>query len=175
MPRHDPIADQLFELDEHMRPLVEKGLMKPLSAQELKNLYQQRVQSLQGPGGGLATIPSGINLPIAGFQGSTMFNNQAGTSPMIPPALQMGQRTANPSMFEKLDAYGQPMGPPTQTQGWFPGPRDPFLMAQGGQPAQPLGGGGRGFNTTIQIGEDGQVSGINLKRAMQKRFRGQNG
>ena len=158
MVRYDPVADRLFDLDERLRPLVEKGLMQPLSSQELRNLYQKQMQTLQGPGGGLSPVASGVNLPIAGFQGSNLFPNASGvaTSP-------------NADFNSPLNPMGQPMSPGYAPQ--FQGQQS--MLAQG-QPGGWFGGQQRsGFTTNIQIGEDGQVSGINLKRALQKRLRGQ--
>lgn len=145
-----PMDDKPDEIRKNYQAIMSQvsshpgGLVAPQGQQV--GQPQGMMQTLQGPGGGLSPIASGVNLPISGFQGSNLFPNASGaaTSPMA-------------DFDSRMNPQGQPMG--------------------GGMMGQQMGGqqpqlGGRGFTTNIQIGEDGQIQSLMLKRALQKKMQG---
>lgn len=141
--------------------------MKAPSSEEFQALAAQLVSGepfktqthWKGGGqGGMAPMPTATpasgqetkpGIPIAGFQGNTTFNNQAGTSPPMSPPLDAGQRTADPGGFESLD----PSGLPSDLAG---GLTPPPPETTGGLSKLPSGKG----KTTVETDEKGRVTKI---------------
>lgn len=169
MPKIDPeIEELLFRNDMN----IQKVGMAPMSLEELRKLYHEQANRRMGLAPTSAN-PDGTSrtqrLPIAGFQGNSMFPNRAGG---FMDQSGLGQFSAGLGGPAQAPQPLDPMGQPQQN---YQIPRRPDMtqMAQmnpqmGQQVPQ---GGPRGFTTNIQIGEDGQVSHISLKKAMQKRMR----
>lgn len=176
MPKIDEdISEKLFEADRQ----AQLAGLSPLSSDELRKLYHREANRSMGlaPTSGSQSVRN--NLPIAGFQGTPAMPNQGGGFADNSGLASLSMGMGGPSQMP------QTLNPMGQAQQNYQIPRRPDLtqMAQGqpqgqqgmmgmGQPGQP---GMRGFTTNIQIGEDGQVSGINLKRAIQRNMRRQNG
>lgn len=145
--------ERLFAMDQTM----ERLFGQPMKPEELRGIVNQ------SHGSPLAPRSKPYMLPIAGFQGNSVFPNAAGSG-----LLRQGQ-VPPPQSAIPLNEMGQPMQESISPQ--FPGQQQ--MMAQAnGMPSQ-MGGAmgatqGRGFTTNIQIGEDGQVNSLTLKRAIQK-------
>lgn len=170
MTKIDPeLEEMLYRADSQLQAAG----MKPLDGEELKKLYHQNANERMG----LAPMPQARNAtggmiqsqaPIAGFQGNSTFTNQVGNGMDVDGQMEMATGLGGPSQpMQQLDPRGQLM-PQGGIKPQFDGQPSMLAQAQGGIMPQ-----ARGFNTTIQIGEDGQVSAINLKRAIAKKMRGQ--
>ena len=83
--------------------------MAGLSDAEIRQLMQQQASVRQAARPGLASMPSGVPIPLAGFQGNSFSPNQAGTG--IMPQSATGGLMVPPFGEQRLDPAGAPVQP----------------------------------------------------------------